>query len=340
MASLNVSGGVNITLLKNGDQLSVALISTAPLYQTFRKGTSEFNPDWATMADAQRPVIYPRVYSVMEAAALTVTNVSWKYNSVAMTFDASGVCTYPDIAAGKVKQVDYNGSKALKMVGNVASAANNDSDTISFSGNVNASGQTIDVSAETTLLVEESSANLYRLFLNMSDDVIDGAEESVTMTAALFLSGAAVSSGVQYEFLDINGTVLRAKNTSPAFTITKAMVDSELLVVCKAYVDDAVVATEQRQVWDSTDPYTIICDQGTNVRQRQNDDLTYNFSLLNARTGATVSGMVFTIKVYKNSTKADITSQFTKTNTSITIPGAKMLEHDSLYLDVYCTITL
>lgn len=336
MANLRVSGGVNISLLQNGDNLNTVLMSNLPLYQTFKKGTQDYNPNWATLPSAQQPIIFPRIYSVMEAVTMIPTNVSWKYNGIAMTFDGSGIATAPSICAGKIKQIDYNGSKALQIIGNIASDSNNDSDVITFTGR--ASGT--DVSAEITLLIEEASANLYRLFLNMADDVIDGSETSLTITAALFNAGAQVTAGVQYEFLDQAGTVLRAKSTTPSFEITRAMIDSELMVVCKAYVNDVVVAQEQRQVWDSSDPFVIICDQGSSVRQRATTDIIYAFSLLNARTGATVSGIVFTIKVFKNSTAADITSQFTKTNTSVTIPGVKINEHKSLYVDVECTVNL
>ena len=336
MANLRVSGGVNISLLQNGDNLNTVLMSNLPLYQTFKKGTQDYNPNWATLPSAQQPIIFPRIYSVMEAVTMIPTNVSWKYNGIAMTFDGSGIATAPSICAGKIKQIDYNGSKALQIIGNIASDSNNDSDVITFTGR--ASGT--DVSAEITLLIEEASANLYRLFLNMADDVIDGSETSLTMTAALFNAGAQVTAGVQYEFLDQAGTILRAKSTTPSFEITRAMIDSELMVVCKAYVNDVVVSQEQRQVWDSSDPFVIICDQGSSVRQRATTDIIYAFSLLNARTGATVSGIVFAIKVFKNSNTTDITSQFTKTNTSVTIPGVKINEHKSLYVDVECTVNL
>lgn len=340
MANLTVSGGVNISLLQNGDNLNTVLQSNLPLYQTFKKGTQDYNPNWATLPNAQRPIIFPRVYSVMEATTMTPTNVTWKYNGINMTFDGSGVATAPSVCAGKIKQIDHNSSKALQLIGNVASDTNNDSDIITFSGTISSSGQTVNVSAEITLLIEEASANLYRLFLNTTDDVIDGDETSLTMTAALFNSGAQVVTGVQYEFLNQAGTILRAKSTTPTFEVTRAMIDSELMVVCKAYVSDAVVAQEQRQVWDSTDPYVIICDQGSSVRQRPSQNTVYAFSLLNARTGSTVPGIVFTIKVFKNSNNSDITSQFTKTNTNITIPGAKIDEHKSLYVDAECTVNL
>lgn len=340
MANLNVSGGVNISLLQNGDNLNTVLMSNLPLYQTFTKGTQNYSPNWGTLPSAQQPIIFPRIYSVMSATTMTPTNVSWKYNSIAMTFDGSGIATAPSICAGKIKQVTYNGSNALQIIGNIASDTNNDSDIITFTGTVSASGQTVSVSAETTILIEEASSNLYRLFLNMADDVIDGAETSLLMTATLFNSGAQVVTGVQYEFLNQAGTILRAKSTTPTFEVTRAMIDSELMVVCKAYVNGIVVAQEQRQVWDSSDPFVIICDQGSSVRQPATSNLKYTFSLLNARTGSTVAGIVFTIKVFKNSNNSDITSQFSKTNTSVTIPGEKINEHKSLYVDAECTVNL
>ncbi len=338
MANLQVSGGLVINLLQNGDNLNTTLNSTSPLYQTFKKGTSNFAPDWQTMSDANRPIVFPRIYSVMENRTLIATDATWKYNGVAISFDVSGIATMPDIAAGKIQQIEYNGSKALKMIGNVASDTNNDSDNITFSGNVVSSGQTVPVSADITILVEEASNNLYRLFLVMSDDVIDGDENSISMKAVLYNNGTIVSNGYQYEFKDQAGNVLQAKNTTDILIVTKAMVDSELIIVCNAYVNDAIVAQEQRQVWDSTDPYTIICNKGTKVRQAAIEDVEYSFSLLNARTGAIVLGTVFSIKVYKNADSTDITSQFATTNTAITVTGAKIAEHKSIYIDASCTV--
>lgn len=338
MANLQVSGGISINLLQNGDNLNTTLNATSPLYQTFKKGTTNFVPDWAAMSDLDRPVIFPRIYSVMEVRTIVPSDVSWKYNGVAMTFDVNGVATAPDIAAGKVKQIDYNGSKALRMIGNVASDTNNDSDVITFLGNVTSSGQTVPVSADITLLVEEASNNLYRLFIIMTDDVIDGDETSLSIKAMLYNNGAIVSTGSQFEFTDQAGAVLQAKGSSDTLIVTKAMVDSELMIVCRAYINDMVVAQEQRQVWDATDPYTIICDKGTSVRQAAGDDVTYNFSLMNARTGTSVAGTVFVIKVYRNADSGDITSQFSVTNTAITVTGAKIAEHKSLYVDASCTV--
>lgn len=338
MANLQVSGGISINLLQNGDNLNTTLNATSPLYQTFKKGTSNFSPDWATMSDTDRPIVFPRVYSVMENRTIVPSGVSWEYNGVAMIFDVNGVAASPDIVSGKIKQIDYNGSKALRIIGNVASDTNNDSDIITFHGNVTSSGQNVPVSADITLLVEEASNNLYRLFLIMTDDIIDGDDESLSMSAVLYNNGAAVIDGAQFEFTDQANNILQTKGTSNNLIVTRAMIDSELMIVCKAYVNNLVVAQEQRQVWDSTDPYTIICDQGTSVRQRSIDNITYNFSLMNARTGSVVAGTVFTIKVYKNSDGSDITTQFAITDNAATVTGAKIAEHKSLYIDASCTV--
>lgn len=340
MANLRVSGGVSVTMLVNGDSLNTVLNATQPLYQTFKKGTDEFNPNWATMDNSKRPIVYPRVYSVVESREIKPQDITWKYNNIPMTFNSSGVATAPDLAAGKIRQIDYNGSKALRIEGNVASDTNNDSDTITFLGTVQASGQTVSVSTEITLLVEEASSNLYRLFLNMTDDVIDNDETELTMTAVLYHSGVPVTSGVKYEFLDISGSLLPngAKGTRSEFTIHRDNIDSELMVVCKAYINDVFVAQEQRQVWDSLDPYTILCDRGSLVQQDSKTNLKYTFTLLNARTGATVPNQVFTINVYKSANNANISSQFTRADDNVIITGAKLLEHKSLYIDAQTTV--
>ena len=333
-----VTAGVQVNYLRNGDSLNTSLLSTGALYQIYKKGTNEFSPNWATIADAQRPIIFPRVYSTMQAQEVSVNNIVWKYNNAIMTFDGSGKATAPSIAVNKLQKVTYQGKEALKMIGNVASETNNDSDTIGFTGTVTASGQTVQVSAETTLLIEEASANLYRLFLIMVDDVIDGDETSVTMTAEVYNIGSKVTTGVQYEFLKLDGTVLRAKGSSASFAVTRAMIDSELMVVCKAYIGNVVVAQEQKQVWDSTDPYTIICDKGTEVAITDSENVTFGFSLMNTRNGNTVSGVIFDIKVYKNSDSSDITSQFSPSNTSVTLTGTKMATLDSVYILASCEI--
>jgi hypothetical protein len=339
MAANDVSGGVHITLLKNGDSLNATLNSTAPLYQTFKKGTDDYNPNWETMSDDERPVIYPRIYSAMQGAVLTPANLSWKYNGVDMTFDSSGVATFPEGCEGRIKEIDYNSAKALKMIDNIASDLNNDSDTITFTGSVTTGGQTLQVTAEITILVEEANSNLYRLFLNTADDVIDGSEEYIQVVASLFNTGVGVTSGVQFEFLDLQGNVLKAKNSSDTLNVTKEMVNGELVVVCKAYVDNAVVAQEQRQVWDLTDPYVISCNRGSNTSQSEFEDIVYAFSLVNMRTGQVVPDKVFDFKVYKDADNSDITSQFTtKTDTSITIPGAKIGEHKGFYINASTTI--
>lgn len=330
MGNLRVSGGVNINLLANGDTLNTVLNATAPLYQTFKKGTNEFSPNWGSSSfdDALRPIIYPRVYSVMEAKEMPVEDIVWKYNGINIQFDASGESTSPDIVAGgKLKKTTHNGTEALKIMGNIASETNNDSDTISFTGNA-----TVQVSAEITLLIEEASSNLYRLFMNMTDDVIDGDETHVEINAVLYHSGVPVLSGVEYVFSDVVGTVF-TRNTTGKLQVTRAMVDSELLVVCKANVDGKMVAQEQRQVWDALDPYTIVCDRGSAVSQKATEDLTYYFTLFNARTGNSVSGQGFTIKVYKTSNSTDISSQFTIGTRSVVVTGAKLVEHKALYVD-------
>lgn len=335
-----VSGGTQINLLVNGDTLNTVLNATAPLYQTFKKGSSDMSPNWATMPDASRPIIFPRIYSTMNAVEITdITNVSWKYNGVVMAFDGSGIATAPSIAAGKVQKVTYQGKESLKMIGNIASDSNNDSDIVTYSGIVFASGQSIAVSAEITILVEEAANNLYRLFLSLDDDVVSGDETGLLIEAQLFNDGAVVApAAVQYEFVDFaTQAVLRAKG-APTYTIPRSAINSELLIQCKAYVNDVVVAHEQRQVWDSTDTYVVLCDQGERPMQRSNQTVVYTYSVSNVRTNTIVTGKVFTFKVLNLRTGADISSEFTKTSTSVTVTGTQIKTHQSIYIDAQTVV--
>lgn len=332
---VTVSGGTQINLLVNGDTLNTVLNATAPLYQTFKKGSTDMSPDWATMPDANRPIIFPRIYSTMNAVEITdISSVEWKYNGIAMTFDGSGIATAPAVAAGKVQRVTYQGKQSLKMIGNIASDSNNDSDIVTYSGIVFASGQSIAVSAEITILVEEAVNNLYRLFLSLDDDVVSGDETGLLIEAQLFNDGAAVApAGVEYEFVDFaTQAILRAKGAH-TYNVPRSVINSELLIQCKAYVGGVEVAKDQRQVWDSTDPYVVLCDQGEKPMQRSNQTVVYTYSLMNLRTNTIVPGKVFTFKILKISTGTDITSEFTKTNTSVTVTGAQIKTHQSIYID-------
>lgn len=329
MSAVEVYKSITIKKLINGVSVSATLYSTSPLYQTFKRGTNDFNPNWETMPDGERPVIFPRV-SPAGGGDLPITDIGWRYNQQQIMFNSNGMATAPDVCAGKVRKTIYNGVEAIKVIGNVASDTNNTSDTISFFGKVRASGQLMDVSAETTLLIEEGIENLYRLILEMTDHIIDGNETSIKMQAKLFNDGNLVTTGAQYEFIDTTGAALRPKSSDPVFNIHKDMVHGEVIVTCKGYIGNKVVGQDQRQVIDKTDPYEIDASVGDIVMLDPKDNVVITFYLLNQRTGQRVSGATFTIRVFKENPRLDITSEFTKSPTTITIPGSKIDQYDIL----------
>lgn len=332
MANLSISGGVVVELLVNGDNLNTTLNSTAPLYQTFKKGTTDFKPNWDTMPQSQQPVVFPRVYSVMGGEVITPTDISWKYNQVDIQFGVDKKATSPSIIAGKIEEIDYNGGKALRMIGNVASDTNNDSDTISFTGTVETSGQRVSVSSDITVLVEEGTNNLYRLLLSMPDDIFEDGQSALEMKAILYNNGTPVSSNVKFEFSKLDGSIIRVKDPNDTHTFTPDDVKGELVVVVKAFVGTEMVAQEQKQVFDSTDPYVIVCDQGDKVKQKAKNDIVYKFSMMNAKHFTKVSSATISISVFSRLTLQDITSQFAIASPSVTITGNKIKEHRSIYI--------
>lgn len=327
-----VYGSLTITKLVNGDTLNARLYSTNSLYQTFKKGTSDFNPNWETMPDADRPIIFPRVYSsVLGSEVDVITDVSWLYNQQPMSFNGSGIATAPDVCAGKVQKVTYQGREALKMIGNVASDNNNTSDTITFNGRVNVSGQEPMVSAETTILIEESASNIYRLLLESTDNIIDGDETGTELNATLYSGGHKVTTGVEFLFVDMLDNVLQSKSSNSKLDLDRDDVHGEIIVVCKAYVGNKVVAEAQRQILDWTDPFIIQSNVGDKYTQDPKKDETFTFSVINQRTGNIVPGATFVIRAWKlNPTRTEITSEMTITPTTIFVPGAKIDTEDTI----------
>lgn len=330
---LEVYGSISVLPLVNGDTINARLESTQSLYQTFRKGTEMFNPNWVTMPDKDRPIIFPRIYSSNLGGEVDdISDVSWKYNQQPIIFDSNGVASSPGVIDGKIKKVIYEDREALKLIGNVASDENNTSDTITFTGRISVSGQEPFVSAETTILIEEATGSNYRLLLEISDHIIDGDETGVDAKAILYVGGQKVTNGVKYQYLNTLDQVLRDKSESPEYFLSKDLVHGEIILRVKAFVDNVEVAEAQRQVLDWTDPYAIQCTLGGETHQDFKKDTTYIFNLVNQRTGMPVADPRFDFAARIRSSSVDIAGDLAQTDTTITLPGATLNEHGAIDL--------
>lgn len=88
MKEVSVFGSV--TLLKNGVSVSVSLIPTKLLQQTFNG--EKVTPDWGEVAN--QPVIYPFVMVSNTSVPVTdLSNPVWIFGGTTLAFDDDGNCT-------------------------------------------------------------------------------------------------------------------------------------------------------------------------------------------------------------------------------------------------------
>lgn len=257
----NVSGSFFVEMLVDGDSAQGNIRSTKPLAQMYNPGTSKCIPDW-TVASNQ-PVIYPVIRSGNENTIKAVVSGSekWYYNNVEVTFSSEGLSNYPDPVVGKLQKATYhNGSvnvPALKIVGNLASNANMDADTIRMDGQIEASGHNLSFSSEISLAISEYSDSAYNGFVYATNGgIIDEESETVTLTTELYKGGDVVDPTnytVQWRKLPATTNF----STSKTLILGVDDIDSKNLFICEFIIGGEIVANFIQEVSDETDPYFI-----------------------------------------------------------------------------------
>lgn len=282
----NVSGSFFVEMLVDGDSAQGNIRSTKPLAQMYNPGTNKCIPDW-TVASNQ-PVIYPVIRSGNENTIKAVVSGSekWFYNNVEVTFSSAGLSNYPDPVVGKLQKTTYNNGSvnvpALKIVGNLASNANMDADTIRMDGQIEASGHNLSFSSEISLAISEYSDSAYNGFVYATNGgIIDEESETVTLTTELYKGGDVVDPtnySVQWRKLPATTNF----STSKTLTLGVGDIDSKNLFICEFIIGGEIVANFIQEVSDETDPYFI--------------DVTWSGKTKIASTDGTLKG---TIKVKK-----------------------------------------
>lgn len=298
----NVSGSFFVEMLVDGDSAQGNIRSTKPLAQMYNPGTNKCIPDW-TVASNQ-PVIYPVIRSGNENTIKAVVSGSekWFYNNVEMKFSSAGLSNYPDPVVGKLQKTTYNNGSvnvpALKIVGNLASNANMDADTIRMDGQIEASGHNLSFSSEISLAISEYSDSAYNGFVYATNGgIIDEESETVTLTAELYKGGDVVDpTNYTVQWRKLPATT----NFSTLKTLTLGVddIDSKNLFICEFIIDGEIVANFIQEVSDETDPYFIDVDWSGKTKIASTDaTLTGTAKVKKVGSGEVHSGFSFTVKM-------------------------------------------
>lgn len=263
----------SVKRLRNGKAVSIYLAcTTGDAYQEYKgkdsSGNDVCSPDWTK--DENRPTFFPSI----AAGGVTVipTDDKWWYNVIQLVFGADNLSTNSGLA-GTFKRVTHNSVPALKIMKNLASESNQDSDTIKFNGAIKVGG--IDDRIEKTekiTITRKGEATYKGIVMGIDNDgmVINAAGGSTRVYAKLLGGGEAIDNSkyiVEFKkqlngaFVDItkaDGSKL-TDTSDHVVTITADMVNAflNLYAIFKDATTLAELTSDVGTVQDTSDPLRI-----------------------------------------------------------------------------------
>lgn len=267
---MKLEGGFTLIGLMDGTTVNGFLrVEGTPLVQRYNKGTSQFTPDFETLADNKKPTLVVILRDVSTGEIMTPQTITYKYNGVTLTFGSNGLSTNSGMT-GYFKKLDsYSatiGSQsyqlpALRVMKNLVPISGYDNDRISVSGTIEVGGQSIAFNElSKDVVVQESTGNAYDVII--SDDkggALTEAGESLTCTASLYKDGIEVTdySGFTYQWVKLLGTGDTNWGTARTQKVTTGDIDNILKLRCDIKSGGSVVASGFTQITDYSDPYYV-----------------------------------------------------------------------------------
>ena len=324
MNEVSVFGSV--TLLKNGVSVSVSLIPTKLLQQTFNG--EKVTPDWGEVAN--QPVIYPFVMVSNTSVPVTdLSNPVWIFGGTTLTFDDDGNSTN-DGLTGMFKKTSYTiGSTpvpALQVTGNVMSGYTTHQKLVL---NIDATigGNTENVSDGIDILRFENPGDTYVGSIEFTNGgVLTPGNTTTTLAGSLTLGGIAVTEKVTYSWKKWNGTTwVSTGKTTRSITVGLDDVDSQARYMLEFSVDGSVVTNAYFTVRDLSDPLEIVIDQPVDAMIGSGDSLTYTAVVRRVGTTDNLPGYTFNYSLLK--LDGSEISSGVATGGKFTITGQQLLDN-------------
>ena len=324
MNEVSVFGSV--TLLKNGVSVSVSLIPTKLLQQTFNG--EKVTPDWGEAAN--QPVIYPFVMVSNTSVPVTdLSNPTWIFGGRTLTFNADGDSTNSGLV-GMFKKISYTiGSTpvpALQITGNVMNGYTTHQKLVL---NIDATigGNTENVSDGIDILRFENPGDTYVGSIEFTNGgVLNPGNTTTTLAGSLTLGGIAVTEKVTYSWKKWNGTTwVSTGKTTRSITVGLDDVDSQARYMLEFSVDGSVVTNAYFTVRDLSDPLEIVIDQPVDAMIGSGESLTYTAVVRRVGTADNLPGYTFNYTLLKlDGTEI---SSGVATGGKLTISGQQLLDN-------------
>lgn len=265
----SVQNSFQLIAVINGTSINGTLqVDNGPLLQAFSKGVNRYTPDWGALAENKRPVVYPALVDLSTGQALVPNTVTYKYNGIDITFGDDGLSTntgwegvfklvtgYSATIAGKTATLT-----ALRVMKNLVPLSGGNNDRISCSGTIEQNGQSIAFNElSTTVVIQESGGSAYYLYLYADNTSLTTAGATTKVYADLYKDAQKMNdlTGISFKWqkrLAAGDTDLA---TTQIVTVSTNDIDGALTLVCSALQGASVIATNQIQIFDFSDPYQL-----------------------------------------------------------------------------------
>ena len=255
-----ISNRFVVTALQDGQSIQGELAVTRSLWQSVTDQGQPF-PNWESDSEADRPLLYPLLMSGGTTIAPTTT--SWYYNNELISFaDQTGLSTNPAFA-GVFKRTTYTLQSgitvtALRIMKNLASSTNDDSDTIAVSGTATVGDTTLSFDAMQTVRITKAaeSSSVGELLFTNGKGTLSSDSDTVSIRAILHTTGGSASASTyrcEWWWNGAKQTETTGTNDNHTITITGAQVTDYVMVECRFYRDGVLEATAYIGVDDIAD---------------------------------------------------------------------------------------
>jgi hypothetical protein len=206
---LSATAAVRRTL--KGDTLSLSLQTNGvPLFQGLNPDTFTVSPKWSE--SGTHPIITPSVGSARKNN-VTLTNHAWAYNGKNLGFSSSGTGWETSTVDNRFKLNHANGS--LSIIGDLASKVNQDSDTLTYSGDAVLGASIYPMQKSIDILVSMLGGSSYFGGVSADTTVLSKGQTQAILRPWLFNSAGGEISTYTINLYRGSGTDLAGTYTNP-----------------------------------------------------------------------------------------------------------------------------
>ncbi len=298
MAVKNYSaqGSITIKRLRTGDNLFISFDNNGiPLYQGVNTDTTPatVTPDWSQAAN--QPMLTPKVTSARNAL-IELSQHEWDYNGVALVFNGAALTGgFTKDSTGKFAMNATTG--ALKIIDNLASAANYANDQLDYRCLATVDGVQYRLSKSADIFIQKVGATSYIGLITATTETLTASVENTTLKTDLKLAGNTVASWYTKWYKGNLDTPWTEKNGQNTITVGRADVNGTVLFIAEFYLSAADATSGADPVFragirimDATDDFQIVyAITSANKTVDTNKPVVVTGQVVNMRTNTVVN---------------------------------------------------